>query len=381
MKKLSDDIADLAKRAAGARAGVGSSDRLRDLESFGDNPGNLRARIYVPDGVADRPALVVVIHGCTQNAAGYDRCSGWSRLADEQGFVLLFPEQSRANNPNLCFNWFQPGDHSRDSGEALSIRAMIDAMVDHYEVDPARIFVTGLSAGGAMTVVMLATYPEVFAGGAIMAGLPYGTASNVSQALDRMRGQGLPAPAALATLVRQASPHRGRWPTISIWHGTADATVNPVNADAIVDQWRGLHGVDEAPGSVEIVDGYPHRVWRDADRRVVIEEYSITGMGHGTPLDTAGEKACGVAGPFMLDVGISSTRRVAAGWGLSGARQAEANRPLEAEIGITAEMATPLPVPRTAKLTRMPDAPKPVVPVQGVGKIIEDALRAAGLMR
>ncbi|WP_404711844.1 alpha/beta hydrolase family esterase [Sphingomonas sp. MMS24-J13] len=379
MKKLSDSIADLSKLAAGAR--IGSIDRLRDLESFGDDPGNLRARIHVPDSVADQPALVVVLHGCTQTAAGYNHGSGWSQLADEQGFVLLFAEQRRANNPNLCFNWFQPGDYSRDSGEALSIRQMIDTMIDQYDVDPARIFVTGLSAGGAMTSVMLATYPELFAGGAIMAGLPYGTASNVSQALERMRGHGMPAPAELGALVRQASSYRGPWPAISIWHGTADATVKPSNADAIVDQWRVLHGVDGTPGTVEIVDGYPHRIWRDAARRAVIEEYSITGMSHGTPLDTVGEHACGTAGPFMLETGISSTRRVAAFWGLSGVRQAEPARSPDAMAAAATAPASRLPVPRTAKLSRMAEPPKSAAPAQGVGKIIEDALRAAGLMR
>ncbi|TIL83807.1 MAG: PHB depolymerase family esterase, partial [Mesorhizobium sp.] len=110
--------------------------------------------------------LVVVLHGCTQTAAGYDDGSGWSQLADQEGFTLLFPEQQRANNPNLCFNWFVPGDTKRNGGEALSIRQMIGAVVVEYGLDRKRIFITGLSAGGAMTSVMLACYPEVFAGGA-----------------------------------------------------------------------------------------------------------------------------------------------------------------------------------------------------------------------
>lgn len=372
MKKLSDSIAGLSKLAAGA--GAGSIDRLRDLENFGDNPGNLRARIHVPDNVADQPALVVVIHGCTQNAAGYDHGSGWSRLADELGFVLLFPEQRRANNPNLCFNWFQPQDYRRDGGEALSIRQMIEAMIDQYDVDPARIFVNGLSAGGAMTSVMLATYPELFAGGAIVAGLPYGTASGVPQALERMRGLGMPAPSDLAALVRRASPYKGPWPTISIWHGTADATVSAVNADAIAAQWRALHGVDRVSGTADIVDGYPRNVWHDADRRAVIEEYSISGMGHGTPLAAIGADGCGTAGPFMLEVGISSTRHIAAFWGLSSQRAAE-GAPRESQSG------APLPVAHAARLTRMPGPVHADAKVPGVGKIIEDALRAAGLMR
>jgi poly(hydroxyalkanoate) depolymerase family esterase len=96
--------------------------------------------------------------------AGYNHGSGWARLADCHKFALLYPEQQRSNNANLCFNWFMPHDIRRDAGEALSIREMVEALVIRHRIDRERIFVTGLSAGGAMTSVMLATYPDVFAG-------------------------------------------------------------------------------------------------------------------------------------------------------------------------------------------------------------------------
>src|SRR5690606_13373617 len=123
-----------------------------------------------------------------------------------------------------------------DAGEALSIRQMVAAVSARHSIDPCRIFVTGLSAGGAMTSVLLATYPEVFAGGAVIAGLPYGCADTMPQAFDRMRGHGLPDGVDLSALVRRASSHDGSWPTLSVWHGTADATVSQRNAQAIVDQ-------------------------------------------------------------------------------------------------------------------------------------------------
>lgn len=185
MRKISDTIT----RLAAFRAGPGFQtkgqcrDRLSDLGDFGSNPGALRARIYVPDDLPEAAPLVVVLHGCTQTAAGYDSGSGWSQLADQEGFALLFPEQQRANNPNLCFNWFVPSDTKRNGGEALSIRQMIEAVVVEYGLDPGRIFITGLSAGGAMASVMLACYPEVFTGGAIIAGLPYGSAKTISDGL------------------------------------------------------------------------------------------------------------------------------------------------------------------------------------------------------
>ncbi|WP_189526808.1 PHB depolymerase family esterase, partial [Mesorhizobium sp. M7A.F.Ca.ET.027.03.2.1] len=136
-----------------------SADRLSTLGNFGSNPGALQAQYYMPADLPDGAPLVVVLHGCTQNAAGYDRHSGWSQLADEGGFALLYPEQQRANNPNLCFNWFLPADTARDRGEVFSIRQMIETMVVAHGLDRKQIFVTGLSAGGAMAAAMIATYP------------------------------------------------------------------------------------------------------------------------------------------------------------------------------------------------------------------------------
>ena len=148
-----------------------ADDRLSDLAGVRPNPGDLLGRYYVPAGLKGPAPLVVVLHGCTQNAAVYDHGSGWSRLADKNGFSLLFPEQKRANNPLLCFNWFSGTDNKRGMGEAASIANMIAAMKKAHAIDPARIFVTGLSAGGAMASAMLATYPDIFAGGAIIAGV------------------------------------------------------------------------------------------------------------------------------------------------------------------------------------------------------------------
>lgn len=367
MRNLSDTITRLSalrKAAAAAEAAPRTGGRLVKLGEFGSNPGALGGWTYIPPALAPHAPLVVVLHGCTQTAAGYDRGSGWSQLADELGFALLYPEQQRSNNPNLCFNWFQPEDSSRDRGEALSIRQMIQTTVSDHDLDPDRVFVTGLSAGGAMASVMLATYPELFAGGAIIAGLPYGVATNVPEAFDRMRGHGLPAAGELATRVRRASAHDGPWPLLSVWHGGADATVSPSNADAVIGQWRLLHGLKTAPTLIETVDGYPRRVWRDGDGRDVIEAYSITGMGHGTPLATGGTDPCGAVGDFMLEANISSTRRIAAFWGLSG--PIAARRPRQASLD-----AEPVLPPQRA------DAPL----TTQVGKVIEDALRAAGLIR
>src|SRR5260370_10962464 len=231
----------------GARRGIRSP--LVETEGFGTNPGDLRMFSFVPDSLQPAPALVVVLHGCGQTAAGYDLGTGWSTLANHYGFALLMPEQQASNNANTCFNWFNPEDTTRDQGEACSIRQMIARMAADQKIDPRRIYVTGLSAGGAMTSVMLATYPEVFAGGAIIAGLPYGIASNVREALSGMMQSSSRPASELGDLVRNASKHKGPWPKLSVWHGSADRTVNPANPDEIVNQWLDVHQLPQAPMS------------------------------------------------------------------------------------------------------------------------------------
>lgn len=279
------------------------------------NPGALEGWAFVPPGLRTGAPLVVVLHGCTQNAALYDHGSGWSALAAEAGFALLYPEQARQNNPNLCFNWFAPDDVTRGRGEVESIRQLVLAMVAAHDLDAGRVFIAGLSAGGAMTASMLAAYPELFAGGAIVAGIAHGVANSVNEGLERMRGSGLPDAAGVAALVRAASPHAGLWPRLSVWQGSADDRVDAVNADAIAHGWAALHGLG-APHQ-EQVAGHPRRVWRDGHGVDVIESFTITGMGHGAPITASGPEACGTPAPHMLEAGISSTRRIAAFWGIA----------------------------------------------------------------
>ena len=281
--------------------------------------GNLRMLAYVPANLPRRAPLVVVLHGCTQTAAAYDHGTGWSALADQHGFALLYPEQKPVNHPYCCFDWYEPHDQVRDRGEAQSIRQMIAHMLAKHRLDPARVYITGLSAGGAMTSVMLATYPELFAGGAILAGLPYGSASGAREALASMSEPPSRSGREWGDLVRAASAHRGRWPRISIWHGEADTTVAPSNAEAIAAQWTDLHGLDAAGGQETSVNGAKRRVWRDRAGRDMVELYLVPGMGHGVPIRIRrGVGRGGNAGPFILDSGIGSSLRIARFWGLTG---------------------------------------------------------------
>ncbi|MFN3526295.1 MAG: alpha/beta hydrolase family esterase, partial [Paracoccus sp. (in: a-proteobacteria)] len=224
---------------------------LTALDGFGTDPGSLRGDVFLPKNLKKNAPLVVVLHGSTQSAESYDSGSGWSTLAEECGFALLFPGQRRSNNAIGSFNWFKSGDSHRGGGEPLSIRQMITQVVDDHGIDPARVFVTGMSSGGAMTSVMLATYPEVFAGGAIIAGLPYRSAKTLMQAIVRMKGYGGPSDSTLDALVRGASKFAGPWPTISVWHGGQDKTVDSSNAQSIVRQWQKIHQVKGPPTRVE----------------------------------------------------------------------------------------------------------------------------------
>ena len=379
-----------------------SQSPLAEVTGFGANPGDLKMFSFVPDELQPKPALVVVLHGCGQTAAGYDLGAGWSSLATRYGFALLMPEQQASNNPNGCFNWFNPEDTARDSGEACSIRQMVARMAGDVGIDPRRVFVTGISAGGAMTSVMLATYPEVFAGGAIIAGLPFGVATNVREALSGMFQSPAHPAGELGDLVRNASSHKGPWPKLSVWHGSADRTVNPANANEIVKQWLDVHQLPSAPMSEGTVDGYPHQVWWNADGETTVESYTITDMAHGTPLGVAdNDERYGAQGAFLIEAGISSSYHIASFFGLTDwigqSREAlkeasketsrkrsretlkEAARPIAGPSAAPARTAVLRPPPT---LNRRPEPPRrPRNRSIDVGAVITRALTAAGLMK
>ena len=343
--------------------------------AFEPNPGNLRMFQYLPEGLKSGAPLVVILHGCGQTAAGYDLGAGWCQLADQLGFAVLAAEQKAVNNPHTCFDWFNPEDITRDSGEAASIATMVRSMVEMHSLDKGRVFITGLSAGGAMTSVMLATYPELFAGGAIIAGLPYGAAQNVRDALESMRSAPLRLPAQWGDLVRAASGHQGPWPRISIWHGALDTTVNINNAQALLAQWADLHGLSLTAARQELADGAVRLNWGDA-----LELYTLAALGHGTPIDS---RDVGQQGPFILEAGISSSRRIAQFWGL----EQSLTRPV-AKAGPARSFPTKaeteslaLPEIEAALLLEKSDGTAKVSMALNAENLIWRALKAVGLIR
>jgi poly(hydroxyalkanoate) depolymerase family esterase len=288
-----------------------------EVTGFGSNPGNLRMFKYVPGGLPANAPMVVALHGCAQSASSYDAETGWQLFADRFRFALLLPQQQSANNGSSCFNWFENGDISRGQGEALSIKQMVDRMIADHGIAASRVYITGLSAGGAMTAAMLAAYPDVFAGGAIIAGIPYRCGVGQSAAFSCMNPGSNLTPAQWGDKVRAASTWTGPWPIVSIWHGESDFTVRPMNLTESMEQWTNVHGIDQTADVSDTIGGYPHKVYRDAAGTARVETYSITGMGHGTPVDPgAGATQCGTAGAYILDVNLCSSYYIARFFGL-----------------------------------------------------------------
>jgi poly(hydroxyalkanoate) depolymerase family esterase len=340
------------------------------LPSTDENPGDLSMYTYVPAGLPSGSPLVVALHGCSQTAEEFARDAGWVEFAESEHFALLLPQQEQANNYYRCFNWFQTYDNERGKGEAASIASMVKRMKDLTQsgapvVDETRIFVTGLSAGGGMTTVMLSTYPKLFAGGGIVAGVPYGCATTrflnypgwswwrwwtsfapygdaawalylCGVGLGWMPYEPVPRePDEWGTLVRDApGVDVSDWPTVSIWHGEDDEKVHPKNLDELVKQWTDVHGIDGVPdndvttepthfdvtGPSNVIRQVTRHVYRDADNVAKVESYSVTKLDHSIAVDdqaAADQAECGNnVPPYVRDINLCAVQRILTFWGL-----------------------------------------------------------------
>lgn len=297
---------------------TGSTAEDLELTSFGSNPGGLKVYAHVPPSMPPSAPLVVALHGCTQSAAEYAR-AGWDALADQHEFYVLYPEVQTGQR---CFGWYDPAQSSRGQGEAASIAQAVAAMQSRYGIDGERIFVTGLSAGAAMTAVMLATYPDVFTAGAAIAGIPFRCASGITEAYGCMSGKD-ESGRAQADRVRAAFPgYQGARPRLSIWQGDADWTVRPQNARELLEQWADLSGVDLTRDATRSLGIATQEEYRDAAGATRVELWTLKGMGHGTPVAPA--QGCGTAGAYILDVGVCSSGEIARFFGLLAAAPAPA---------------------------------------------------------
>jgi poly(hydroxyalkanoate) depolymerase family esterase len=292
--------------------------RVSVVAEFGSNPGALRMLVYAPAKLRTGRPLVVVLHGCRQDAETFATDAGWLALARQFRLALVLPEQRYENNRGRCFNWFRPDDTRRGSGEAASIRQMIRTAVKRFGSDPRRIFIVGFSAGGCMAAALMASYPTVFVAGAVVAGMPVNSARTPMGAMLRMRRSDLHRTReSLADDVRVAARSKSRraWPRLSIWHGDRDRTVDPANAEALAAQWSELHGYDSVPTVDEVTAGVRRRSWGRPNRPPSVDLWTIARVGHGFPVNPNRPES-GRTGAWVVDAGLSAAHLIAAFWSL-----------------------------------------------------------------
>jgi poly(3-hydroxybutyrate) depolymerase len=336
--------------------------------TLAENPGNLDWYYHVPANLSADEArpLVVALHGCSQNATTYKNESGWSQLADQFRFYVVYPQQRSGNNGMTCFNWGgDPNPSSNQSNmdpagllrrgvlytwkdhgtkinlgdESASIVGMVEKMRQGYNVSEA--FVTGLSAGAYMSAVLLAVYPDVFSAGAIMAGgaylcgatpttTPAGQPSFYLRATDNyscMSTGGTRTAEQWRDLVLHYTnydkPALVAWPRVQLWHGASDSTVAPVNSEHLVEQWTLVHNLGGQAPEVTDGSGVHRSAYRDPQSgEVLVEKILVAGMDHAIAVDPNGAGPdgikCGTAGGFSRDQHICSSYHAARFFGLVG---------------------------------------------------------------
>ena len=256
-------------------------------------------KLYMPPGPAERGrALVVMLHGCTQDADDFAAGTGMNDFAREQGFFVLYPAQSDVANAHRCWNWFKPEHQRRDSGEPAWIAELTRNVIARHAIDPRRVYIAGLSAGGAMAAVVAEAYPDLFAAVGVHSGLPVGAASNVIEAIGVMRsGASLRMPWRVMTEMAEAAmgvgdtaePDAVLVPTI-VFHGDADETVHPRNGEQIIAAVVGLaaasgEGRAPPPPRVEASDtdsgrNHTRTVHHTDNGSATAEHWVVHGAGH-----------------------------------------------------------------------------------------------------
>src|SRR5258706_5529668 len=268
-----------------------------------NSSGSLDYKLWVASGYRKEKAipLVVLLHGCTQKTEDLAALSGINDLADKNNFLVVYPEQSAAANPIRCWNWFDSKDQSRDAGEPSLIAAVIQDVRSTYSIDGKDVYMAGISAGGAMAVVMVAAYPEVFAGLGVIAGAEYKAASSVQAGLAAMK-QGGPDPNQQGLLAFQAiqkslGESKRRIPVIA-FQGMKDPYVSPLNTDQLIAQWAqtndylddgrdndsvSTHSPKETKGSVPNGYSFTKYSFYDSTKRLLMEKWLVEELGHAWP--------------------------------------------------------------------------------------------------
>ena len=288
-------------RGHGARPDIPDGARYEGRR-FACHHGAREYRLYVPTVLPRGPqGLVVMLHGCTQNSDDFACGTGMNEQAERHGLIVAYPHQTQAHNAQSCWNWFRPGDQQAGAGEPAILAELARELASEFSVDPSHVFAAGISAGGAMAAILGAAYPEIFSGIGVHSGLPQGAAHDVVSAFAAMRGEGGLRPTKTANGVR----------TIA-FHGSADATVHPSNARAVIAAAAGHHHAlsRREQGTSEGGRSYTREVVAGADGTPLTELWHVEGVGHawsggrseGTYTDPTGPDASRAMVRFFLNL-------------------------------------------------------------------------------
>jgi poly(hydroxyalkanoate) depolymerase family esterase len=247
--------------------------------SFACAAGRRNYKLYIPRRLhKSRPALLVMLHGGTQRGDDFAAGTRMNDLAEEHGFIVAYPSQCKAANASLCWNWFAPEHQKRGTGEPSIIAGITSEIVANHNVDPDRVFVAGLSAGGAMAAVMAATYPDMYAAVGVHSGLPYRSATDLPSAFAAMRGNAGPR-RRRSRKPREVADASPRVRTI-IFHGDADKIVHPSNATGIVGGPKLCESIERAEARSSAGRSYTRTLIRDQSGVAVVEQWLLHGSGH-----------------------------------------------------------------------------------------------------
>lgn len=241
---------------------------------FANAAGRRSYKLYVPSAYAGRAVpLVVMLHGCTQSPDDFAAGTRMNELAEERSFLVAYPAQTQSANASKCWNWFNAADQQRDRGEPSLISGITRQIMRDFAVEPGRVYIAGLSAGGAAAAVMGSTYPDLYAAIGVHSGLACGAASDMGSAFMAMQQGGPPA---------KGAPGRHiALPTI-VFHGDRDTVVHPINGDHVIAQCKATETLQTTVSQSQSPGGrsYTRTIHRKKGGRAVLEQWTIHGAGH-----------------------------------------------------------------------------------------------------
>ena len=251
---------------------------------FSCDAGEMHYKLFTPRGLCEAAPLIVMLHGCTQNPDDFARGTRMNALAQEHGYVVAYPAQAQSKNASKCWNWFRSRDQQRGQGEPALIAALARHLAQVHGLDERRLYVAGLSAGGAMATVLGSTYPDVFAAIGVHSGLPFGVAHDLPSAFAAMKQGAGKSPVGVQTSLMNPVP-------AIVFHGDRDTTVDPCNGEAVIAQCIGAAATARGTesdtlrttvehGSVPGGRTYTRRIFRHPDGSVTAEQWVVHGATH-----------------------------------------------------------------------------------------------------